>query len=140
MGWAAYISGDSTINQLLTLVHNIQKSWTDKNITQAAFLDIHAAFDKVWHRGLIAKLNQAGVDDKALKLFKSYLDGRRQVVVIDGVKSNIEDIKAGVPQGSRLGPLLFLIYINDIIEDIESDIYIYLLMTQQSQQVIKHQN
>ena len=122
---AAYISGDSTINQLLTLVHKIQKSWTVNNITQAAFLDIHAAFDKVWHRGLIAKLKQAGVEDKALNLFRSYLEGRRQVVVIDGVKSNIEEIKAGVPQGSRLGPLLFLIYINDIIEDIESDIFIF---------------
>ena len=122
---AAYISGDSTINQLLTLVHRIQKSWTESNITQAVFLDIHAAFDKVWHSGLLAKLKQAGVEHKALNLFKSYLEGRRQVVVIDGVKSNIEYIKAGVPQGSRLGPLLFLIFINDIIEDIESDIFIF---------------
>ena len=122
---AAYISGDSTINQLLTLVHRIQKSWTESYITQAVFLDIHAAFDKVWHSGLIAKLKQAGVEDKALNLFKSYLEGRRQVVVIDGVKSNIEYIKAGVPQGSRLGPLLFLIFINDIIENIESDIFIF---------------
>ena len=122
---AAYISGDSTINQLLTLVHKIQKSWTENNLTQAAFLDIHAAFDKVWHAGLIAKLKQVGVEDKALKLFESYLEGRHQVVVIDGVKSNIESIKAGVPQGSRLGPLLFLIYINDIIEDIESEIFIF---------------
>ena len=56
---------------------------------------------------------------------KSYISDRRQIVVVDGEKSDITDIKAGIPQGSRLGPLLFIIYMNDIINDIESDILIF---------------
>ena len=60
-----------------------------------------------------------------MDILSSYLSGRRQTVVVDGIKSEILDVKAGIPQGSRLGPLLFIIYMNDIINDIESDILIF---------------
>ena len=69
---------------------------------QGAFLDISAAFDKVWHKGLLSKLCQVGICGKFIDLFTSYLMNRKQCVVIEGVKSNLVDIKAGVPQGSRL--------------------------------------
>ena len=86
---AAYLKGDSTINQLLYIVHYIRKCWGHSKIVQGAFLDISAAFDKVWHNGLIAKLTQIGVDGLLLDMFKSYLSDRKQCVIVDGVKSTL---------------------------------------------------
>ena len=59
---AAYLKGDSTVSQLLYLVHNIQQNWTNRKITHGVFLDVSSAFDKVWHNGLVAKLSQIGID------------------------------------------------------------------------------
>ena len=111
---AAYLKGDSTVSQLLYIVHNIRKSWTENKIVHGVFLDVSSAFDKVWHKGLLAKLFQAGIEENFHELISSYLLNRKQIVVVNGEKSDMLDIQAGVPQGSRLGPLLFLIYINDI--------------------------
>ena len=122
---AAYLKGDSTVSQLLYIVHNIRKSWGEKKVTQGLFLDVSSAFDKVWHNGLLAKLSQIGVGGLLYNTLSSYLTDRKQTVVVDGEKSEILDVKAGIPQGSRLGPLLFIIYMNDITEDIESDILIF---------------
>ena len=113
------------MQQLLYIVHNIRTNWGNSKITQGLFLDVSAAFDKVWHNGLIAKLSQIGVEGNFLDTISTYLSGRKQVVVVDGVKSDILNVEAGVPQGSRLGPLLFIIYMNDIINNIESDILIF---------------
>ena len=88
-------------------------------------MDVDGAFEKVWHKGLIAKLEQASVTENCIKLFQSYLCNRRQVVVIDGVKSDVLHLKAGIPQGSKLGPILFILYINDIQIDLESEVLIY---------------
>ena len=97
---AAYLKGDSTITQLLYLIHKIRTSWGIKNVAHGCFLDVSAAFDKVWHKGLIAKLEQIGISDDFLILLKSYLSNRKQCTVIDGIKSDLLDITAGVPQGS----------------------------------------
>ena len=122
---AAYLKGDSTVNQLLYIVHKIRMSWTKGDITHGIFLDVKSAFDKVWHKGLLAKLEQINISGNLLNLFQSYLTNRKQVVVVDGKVSGKTEVKAGIPQGSRLGPLLFIIYINDITENIESDILIF---------------
>ena len=89
------------------------------------YLDISKAFDLVWHDGLLFKLKSIGIRDPLLAWFKSYLSDRKQRVIIDGQSSEWTSVKAGVPQGSVLGPLLFLIYINDITQNIKSDCLLY---------------
>lgn len=78
------------------------------------FLDLSKAFDLVMHDVLLRRLENCGVGGVAQDIFRSYLDGRKQFVEIRGVQSGVENITRGVPQGSCLGPLLFLIYINDL--------------------------
>ena len=106
-------------------VHQIKSSWSQGNITQGIFLDVSAAFDKCWHLGLLAKLNQVSVEGKCYDLFASYLTNRKQCVVINNCKSNFKDIEAGVPQGSRLGPLLWILYAQDIIDNLESEVLLF---------------
>ena len=102
-----------------------RESWGKGKIAQRVFFDISSAFDRVWHKGIIEKLEQIEISNIALDLFTNYLSNRKQRVVVDGIKSNFLDIEAGVPQGSRLGPLLFIIYINDIVEGLEGEILIF---------------
>ena len=86
------------------------------------FLDMSKAFDKVWHEGLLFKLKQNGISGQILNLLTSYLDKRKQRVLLNGCESHWAIVESGVPQGSVLGPLLFLIYINDLEKGIKSKI------------------
>ena len=117
--------GDSTINQLLAITDEIFESFEDNAETRAAFLDISKAFDKVWHEGLLFKLKRSGINGQLHSLICNFLSDRKQRVVLNGLESSWQSIEAGVPQGSVLGPLLFLVYINDLTENISSNMRLF---------------
>ena len=91
----------------------------------AILLDFEKAFDKVPHSRLIHKLHSVGINDKTIQWITSFLRNRTQQVIIEGAKSDISNVTSGVPQGSVLRPTLFLIYINDISDGLESTIRLF---------------
>ena len=120
-----FSQASSQENQLIDVYNTFCKALDEGKEVRAVFCDVSKAFDRVWHTGLLYKLNRAGISGPLLSWFTNYLNNRKQRVVLPGTSSSWKPIKAGVPQGSILGPLLFLIYINDIVEDIHCSIRLF---------------
>jgi hypothetical protein len=111
----------STVTQLITVYHDIVEDIASGHEVDVIHLDLSKAFDKVSHHLLLSKLQSYGISGSLLKWFKSYLCDRQQRVVLDGVYSDWLPVLSGVPQGSILGPLLFLVYVNDMPNYVQGD-------------------
>ena len=128
----------STIHALLNFVDKVTQSIDKYSNLVGIFLDFSKAFDTINHEILLYKLSLYGVRGKALEWFRSYLSNRQQYVFLNDSTSNMQDIKCGVPQGSLLGPLLFIIYINDFCRS--SDVLSFILFADDSNLFFSHKN
>ena len=120
-----FINGRSTTLQLLHFLDTCAQSIVQGKVVDTIYFDFKKAFDMVPHKRLIAKLEAYGIRGKVLKWIEEFLSGREQYVIVNGEKSSSGRVTSGIPQGTVLGPLLFVVYINDILENVTSDGFLF---------------
>ena len=117
----------STETQLITLIHELGKKWENRKLTDITVLDFSKAFDKVSHQLLSIKLDYYGIRGSTLRWINSFLSDRTQKLILEGAVSDTVKVTSGVPvpQGSVLGPILFLIYISDLSNSLSSKVWLF---------------
>ena len=118
-------SSRSTADLLAVVSDRIARAFNMSGATRAVALDISKAFDRAWHACLLHKLKSYGISGQIFGLISSFLSNRRLRVALEGKSSQEYPVNAGIPQGSILGPTLFLLYINDLPDDVIWNIAIY---------------